>query len=686
MKFLFAILFPLLPGSLLFSQDLQFNWARQVGGSQAEQGFSIITDLTGNSYITGYFTGTADFDPGPGVFNLNSTGSQSIYVSKFNPSGLLVWAKKMGSSGPPGGAVGMSIKIDLQGNIYITGNFAGAVDFDPGPGVTSLQTSAMNGYREIYVMKLDGNGNLIWVKQFGGTNTFGLYSASISVDGQGNVLTTGFFSGNPDFDPGPGVAFLNSTNPSVQSMFVSKLNASGNFVWVKQVGESNGNCWGFSITNDAAGNVFVTGGFGGTVGSPGVVDFDPGPGFSYLSCSPSSTAVYVLRLDGSGNFSWVTQLNYGINNMARSICLDGTGNIFIAGYGTNNNSDVFISKLASSGALGWTKKIGGTGYEEAHALTVDVSGNIYVTGFFEGVVDFDPGPAVAELTSSARADIFIMKADGSGNLLWAKKAGGTDTDAGYAVSVNSQGDVFAIGSFTSTSDFDPGIDVYNLGAFGETDVFVLKLSKCAAVVHTFTQYICAGQNYMGYTTSGTYQDTLTGVNGCDSIRILNLSVLPQTAPDLGADRNICAGDSLVLSPGVFNSYSWQDGSNASHLVVNKPGVYSVLVQDQCGTGIDEVVITEKDCAVYFPSAFSPNNDGRNEQFKVLTQFQLPGYHLSVFNRWGQLVFETKDPSKGWDGRVKGELPDAGLFIWHCEFRMPSGSTVTRLKGAVLLIR
>ena len=119
----------------------------------------------------------------------------------------------------------------------------------------------------------------------------------------------------------------------------------------------------------------------------------------------------------------------------------------------------------------------------------------------------------------------------------------------------------------------------------------------------------------GYIVDGTYVDTLIAANGCDSIRTLHLTVSPRLAPDLGIDKNLCSGDSVLLYPGQFTNYSWQDGSTQSHITVKQSGLYSVTVMDNCGSARDEIMVTEANCDIYFPSAFTPNNDGKNDMLK-----------------------------------------------------------------------
>lgn len=736
MKHLFLTVLVLILSISSNSQNLNFAWAKQFGGSGSDIGFSVKTDATGNVYTTGFFTGSADFDPGPGIFNLNSSGSQDIFITKLSPAGNLIWAKQIGGAGAGYSAVAYTLVLDGAGNFYITGNFEGIIDFDPGFSQFNLQTTNIGGWREIFVCKLDVDGNFIWARQFGGLGSAGLLATSLAIDMQGNVLTTGFISGVVDFDPGPAVFNLQTVSAADQSMFISKLDAGGNFIWAKQLGDGRAQCWGFAIQTDASGNVFTTGGFGGTPAAPGIVDFDPGSGVFTLTCAVSTTDVFVLKLNTSGNFQWAKQLSYGTNNMGRSMVLNATGDIYVTGYCTISNSDVFITNLTPAGNLGWTKIIGGSGYEEAHSITTDISGNIYVTGFFDGIVDFDPGSAVSNLNSAGRADVFILKVDVTGSFLWAKHSGGVDTDAGYSVDVDNQGNVFTTGSFTDVADFDPGAGSFNLAAIGGTDIFVQKLSKCLNVssfamtvsacksytlnsqvysmsgnytqtlinaagcdslitldltilpvaVSTISKTICNGQSFEGYASSGVYNDTFVGVNGCDSIRTLNLAVQAKKIPDLGSDRSFCKNDSIILNPGAFQSYTWQNGSTKNYFVVKQPGLYSVTVQDNCGISTDQVIVTETTCDIYFPSAFTPNNDGKNDLFKVLTNYNLKNFHLSVYDRWGERIFDSKDYTKGWDGKINGQLLDPGVFVWYCEFRKPGNSELITMKGTVSLIR
>ncbi len=114
------------------AQDVSLLWAKQMGGASSDGGESIVVDANGNVYTTGYFNGTADFDPGPERLILHLLVLENIFISKLDASGNFVWAKKIGAASDDD--EGFSIAVDASGNVYVTGYFFGTVDFDPGPG------------------------------------------------------------------------------------------------------------------------------------------------------------------------------------------------------------------------------------------------------------------------------------------------------------------------------------------------------------------------------------------------------------------------------------------------------------------------------------------------------------------------------------------------------------------------
>jgi hypothetical protein len=386
---------------------------KQMGGSGDDYGSSIAVDHAGNIYTTGQFTGTADFDPGTATFNMTSAGYNDIFITKFGPSGNFLWAKQMGSTSWDAGS---SIALDTLGNVYVTGNFSGMVDFDPGAGTFNLNPV---GGSDIFICKLNSSGNFLWAKSFG-ASTDEDHGNGITVDASGNVYTTGSFKETVDFDPGAGIYNLTADYIDV---FVSKLDASGNFVWAKKMGGLSYE-YGNGVTVDAAGNLYITGSFRGLN-----CDFDPGPGAFYLN-TYGDTDEFICKLDASGNFVWAKQV--------RSNAYD-----FSVGL----------------------------------SITVDASGNVYTTGNFKGTADFDPGSGVLSYTASAYHDCFALKLNSSGSLVWAKHFGGCQQGSANSIALDAANNAYMLGTFEYIADFDPGAATFDLNPAGSSDVFICKLNS-----------------------------------------------------------------------------------------------------------------------------------------------------------------------------------------------------------------
>ena len=190
-------------------------------------------------------------------------------------------------------------------------------------------------------------------------------------------------------------------------------------------------------------------------------------------------------------FDWAINLG-GINyDRGFEIGTDAAGDVYVAGIisGTgdfdpgsgvvnlvsNGNDDMFIAKYTAAGSLVWAYNIGGTGNEAVTAMAIDSSGSCYITGRFAGTVDFDPGAGTSTITSSGPFDVYIVKLNTSGNLLWAKNFGGTFGTFVNDLSIDASGSVYTIGTFQATTDFDPSAAVYELVSTGGQDPYMAKL-------------------------------------------------------------------------------------------------------------------------------------------------------------------------------------------------------------------
>ncbi|HEY0752085.1 MAG TPA: gliding motility-associated C-terminal domain-containing protein, partial [Chitinophagaceae bacterium] len=193
--------------------------------------------------------------------------------------------------------------------------------------------------------------------------------------------------------------------------------------------------------------------------------------------------------------------------------------------------------------------------------------------------------------------------------------------------------------------------------------------------------------------TGSYS-VQVGIPGClNPVKdTITLSVLSLPTVNLGPDTSTCNFQPLILTAeGTdISTYLWSTGATDSFIAVNTAGTYQVLVSNACGTASDDAIIAIEVCSddIYFPSAFTPNYDGRNDLFKAayMNGVSVTDYNLKVFNRWGQLVFKTDDYTKGWDGIFKGKMQQTEVFVWIAEYKKSTSGELIRKKGTVTLLR
>lgn len=299
-----------------------FTDAKQIGGTNRELLSAISMDASDNLYLTGFYTGTADFDPGPGTFLQTSTLGTGFFL-KLDSSLNLAWAKQFEES-----AGTMDICADQNGNVFISGSFSGSVDFDPGPGNHQLTTIA--GSTDGFIVKVSPSGEFVWVKLFGGNGTSSV--SQISIGSGGEIIFTGLFWGNVDLDPGPDELSFNTVQnqSSSQDIFIGKLDSQGNLVWGKRIGNE---------LKDTPGGLYVDADdylyFGGSY--EGSVDIDPGPGIHILP--GDYTSCFILKLSPAGNFSWAKNISSSTQDHlvgGASLAVDSWRNVYTGGYFTGN--------------------------------------------------------------------------------------------------------------------------------------------------------------------------------------------------------------------------------------------------------------------------------------------------------------------------------------------------------------
>ena len=260
------------------------------------------------------------------------------------------------------------------------------------------------------------------------------------------------------------------------------------YQWVKSVG-GNSHDVGIDIIADDMGNTYVLGAVRGTV------DMDPGAGTFMVTTDTTRGKLFLSKFDASGNFLWTGLWDKGLYNNAYSLDFFPNGDIAITGYydfqvdmdpgpgvfmlNAGGSLKYFLLRLSPAGNFVWVKEFAGVYNTPLCYSQIDSTGNCYIAGFFSNTYDFDPGPGTFSMTAVSR-DIFIMKLDNSGNFMWAKKTTGTINNWVNDVALSPLNEMIIIGSFSGTTDFDPGPATFSITA-GTTisgeDFYVAKYSS-----------------------------------------------------------------------------------------------------------------------------------------------------------------------------------------------------------------
>jgi hypothetical protein len=402
-------------------------WAKSFGSSTNDWGEHVVSDASGNIYLSGRYEETIDFDPGAGVALLTAVDTTDYFILKLNSSGNFVWAKSVGGKLADGHP---AVVPDAAGNIYYSGYFSDTADFDPGPGVYTLSSA---GIYDIFISKLDASGNLVWAKRIGDVGEDN--ANDIAFDNAGNLYVVGDFQGAPDFDPGAGTTTI--TAAGTYDIFIAKFDPLGNFIWARSIGGPDYD-FGLGVAVDPNNRIYIAGSF------RDMAVCNNGTGGIQLTSSGDFDA-FVSRLDTSGNFLWAKNLGGSSYDQAYGMAVDIYGSVYSTGYfngtadfdpGAGNynftapSQGIFISKLDTLGDFAWAGGFIGT---SGLGMSVDVDnmGNIYCTGQFEGTADFDPGAGNATLSSNGSPDAFIIKLTQPGFITGIEDLQSTDTWSFY---------------------------------------------------------------------------------------------------------------------------------------------------------------------------------------------------------------------------------------------------------------
>ncbi len=554
-----------------FYSNAQF-WGYVNESEFVNEALDIEIDNAGNSYVTGYITGETSFSTS-NVFT-SAQGNGDIYVAKYSSSGILTWVKKFGGNFSDRA---YDLALDNNGNVFITGQFYGTINFD-GNSITSVSNS-----KDIFLVKLNSSGITQWAISEGGSGSENAYG--ITCDQLGNVILTGQFEGNSVLGGSNYTSQFNTvTNLPSYDLFVSKYDGSGSNLWVK-TGGGKYEDRGLAVTTDSQNNIYLSAQFSDTLQFAGI---------TYQNAAYN--VGLITKLSANGNLVWKNILRAGlllpydleVKQDELYITGDAQGTIIYSNNGVPNYTysnfakSIFVLKTSLTGQMNWIQTIGSDNAISALSISVDVNRNAYITGHFNCAISELHAPNRALFNSVGFKDAFLWKLNQNGSQDYLKNFGSKLDDIGYGVALNGLVPVIC-GSNTAdlnipvdSSSYSTSNSNYNLNDYYgiEFPHYVLSgdLSRNSFVtnaVHANTPLL----NY--FINTPTDSLLLTILPNSDTVHFCLDSIItayPQTYSHIGPAYN----------------YLWNTGSIEEFINVPSTGDYFVKVtrKDECSEGID----------------------------------------------------------------------------------------------------
>jgi hypothetical protein len=458
-------------------------WARRMGGTGGDIGYSVSTDSSGNIVVAGYYgSPTLNIFATNGttvsfaLTNSGSAGSLDAFVVKYDPSGTPLWARRMGGTGSD---QVLSVTTDSSGNVIVAGYYnSNPLNIYAANGSTVLFTLNSSGGNDALVVKYDSSGTPLWARRLGGTGDD--RGNSVRTDSSGNIVVSGpYNSATLNIFAANGIAVsFTLSNSGNQDTFVVKYDSSGTLLWARRIGGTS-----FdeprSVSIDSSGNVIVAGYYGsGTLN----IFAANGSTVSFTLPQTSGASVgtsddFIVKYDSSGTPLWARRIGGTVSENPYSVSTDSSGNIVVAGYyesnplnifaangstvsftlansGSDGFTDAFVVKYDSSGTPLWARRMGGTGQDIARSVSTDSSGNILVAGYYSSnplnIFAADGTTVSFTLANFAGSSYMsIINYDSSGTPLWARRIGGTSGDLALSVSTDSSQNIVMAGYYNA---------------------------------------------------------------------------------------------------------------------------------------------------------------------------------------------------------------------------------------------
>lgn len=579
---------------LKLDNDGIFRWAKSIGGANFTRSYGICSDDNAAVYTTGAFPYTADFDPGPGVFNLTAFFNPAVgyatdaYISKLDSSGNFVWANRLGGIYDD---AGLLLNVNKNGTLYAAGSYAGEVTFFPTAGTVN---PGYSGSSDAYICRINNNGAFEWAKRIGGPLEDGV--KKLEFDAGDNLYLLGNFTGTADFSPDTNAHQLTAVANS--DIYVCKLDSNGIYQWARQTGGSD-----FPFGSEAPGgmvvdryaSIYCCGRFDGTS------DFDPDTSTFNLTCNgfpennpASGTNTYM--------FKWRQ-----CNPPPVPANLTPTANLTIC-----SGSSTTL-QASGTGTLSW--------YNASSGGSFLGTGSSFTTPILTSTTTFFVQDSTCSASNTRQAITVNVNQPSVASLSIAACAPFTLNNQTYSNS----------GNYTQTLTNAAGCDsTLNLS---------LQLFNAASTSQDVT--ICAGTVFWvgtnQYTVSGTYVTTLATVHGCDSIVTTHLTVEPflDTAVTFNGIRL------SALASGV--QYQWLRCNNGYQPVAGATnqqfyplfnGSYAVEIKNSNCADTSSCIAfwKESNQAILFPNPTSG-------PISLIIHQQTGPVDVYLYNSLGQLLFQ-----------------------------------------------
>lgn len=378
-----------------------------------------------------------------------------------------LWAKSAGSLGAD---KAHAIALDAYGNAYIAG-YGGDI-------------YALGGFGcgDIFLAKYDVNGNVLWAKNAGGYRTDEAYS--VVVDASGYVYLVGYFW-SPTIVFGSITLTNENANGGTADIFLAKYDNDGNVLWAKSEGGLLHDVANYVVT-DASGNVYVVGHY-----ESQSITFD-----STLISNNGYSDIFLTKYDTNGNVLWAKGAGSYYFDNATSVTLDTLCNIYITGSyyspisfdsitltNTTVGADIFLTKYDTNGNVLWAKSAGGYFEDIASSIKTDYSGNIFISGYYRSPnIIFGLNNLANAGNTNSTNDIFLAKYDFNGNVLWAKRFGGSIDDMANCITIDSLGNAYLAGNFKSYNIIFDTTTLINYDSTSSSDIFIAKFDANGNVI------------------------------------------------------------------------------------------------------------------------------------------------------------------------------------------------------------